>query len=102
MIIGKEIYKFAKQLWPLNRSITGEGVRETLSQIKVHLPNLITKSIPSGTQVFDWPIPKEWLVNEAYIITPDGKKICDFEHSHFVKWPKREIFGKMANFESYH
>ena len=82
MIIGKEIYKFAQQLWPLNRSLTGEGVRETLKQISVHLPRLVTKSVPSGTKVFDWTVPKEWLVHESYIITPEGKKICDFKKNN--------------------
>ena len=77
-MIGDEIYKFAKELWPINRSITGEGVRETLDRIKVHLPKLEIKSVPSGTPVFDWTIPREWSVNEAYIVSPSGVKICDF------------------------
>ena len=78
-MIGDNIHKFAKELWPINRSITGEGVRETLDRIKVHLPKLEIKSIPSGTPVFDWVIPREWSVNEAYIISPSGMKICDFK-----------------------
>jgi aminopeptidase-like protein len=77
-MIGDEIYKFAKELWPINRSITGEGVRETLERIKVHLPKLEIKSVPSGTPVFDWKIPREWSVNEAYIVSPSGEKMCDF------------------------
>ena len=77
-MIGKEIYKFAKELWPINRSITGEGVRETLKKISIHLPRLSIKSVPSGTEVFDWIVPNEWNVKEAYIITPNGEKICDF------------------------
>ena len=77
-MIGNKIYKFAEELWPLNRSITGEGLRETLKRIKFHLPNLKIKSVPSGTKVFDWKIPKEWNVNEAYIISPSGIKFCDF------------------------
>ena len=81
-MIGDEIYKFATELWPLNRSITGEGVRETLKRISVHLPKLEIKSVASGKQVFDWNIPQEWFVNEAYIITPSGKKICDFSKNN--------------------
>jgi len=81
-MIGKEIHKFAKELWPLNRSLTGEGVRQTLNQISKHLPNLAIKSIPSKTKVFDWTVPKEWKVREAYIKTPDGKKICDFSKNN--------------------
>ena len=77
-MIGNKIYKFAKELWPLNRSITGDGLRNTLQRISRHLPALQIKSVLSGTKVFDWTVPKEWSVSEAYIITPDGKKICDF------------------------
>ena len=82
MTIGKEIHGFARQLWPLNRSLTGEGVRETLRQISIHLSSLVVHSVPSGTQVFDWNVPKEWLVREAYIITPSGKKICDISKNN--------------------
>jgi aminopeptidase-like protein len=77
-MIGDEIYKFAKELWPINRSITGEGLRETLKKLSTHLTKLEIKSVPSGTKVFDWEIPPEWHVREAYIISPEGKKICDF------------------------
>ncbi|MDB9768779.1 DUF4910 domain-containing protein [Candidatus Pelagibacter ubique] len=77
-MIGNEIHQFAKELWPINRSITGEGVRETLKKISTHLTKLDIKSVPSGTKVFDWVIPPEWYVREAYIITPDRKKICDY------------------------
>ena len=81
-MIGIEIHNFARQLWKLNRSITGEGVRETLFKIADHLPELIVQSVPSDTKVFDWTVPKEWRVREAYIITPDGKKICDFSKNN--------------------
>ena len=81
-MIGNEIYNFARELWPLNRSLTGDGVRETLKKISNHLPNLNIYSIPTGTQVFDWIIPKEWKVRSAYIISPSGKKICDFSSNN--------------------
>ncbi len=81
-MLGEDIHKFARELWPINRSITGEGVRETLRKISNHLPNLKTISVPSGTKVFDWTVPKEWFVKEAYIITPDGKKICNFAENN--------------------
>jgi len=51
-MIGNEIYKFAKELWPLNRSITGDGLRNTLQRISRHLPALEIKSVLSGTKVF--------------------------------------------------
>jgi len=81
-MIGLKIHQLAKELWPINRSITGEGVRKTLQEIKNHLPNLQVKSIPSGSNVFDWTIPKEWNVKEAFIITPNGEKICDFSKNN--------------------
>ena len=82
MMLGKEMHQFAKELWPINRSITGEGVRQTLKIISTHLPKLKIKSVPSGSKVFDWSIPKEWNVKKAYIMTPNGKKICDFSENN--------------------
>jgi aminopeptidase-like protein len=81
-MIGNEIHQFARELWPINRSITGVGLRETLKRISIHIPKLDIKSVPSGTQVFDWTIPREWHVNKAYIITPSGEKICDFSENN--------------------
>ena len=81
-MIGNKIHKFARELWPINRSITGEGVRKTLKKISSHLPIIKIKSIPSGKKVFDWTVPKEWSVKEAYIVTPEGKKICDFSKNN--------------------
>jgi len=81
-MIGSEIHKFASELWPINRSLTGSGVRETLQRIKKHIPGLEMKEIPSGKSVFDWAVPKEWCVNEAYVLTPSGQKICDFSENN--------------------
>jgi aminopeptidase-like protein len=82
MKIADQMYKLAKDLWPINRSITGYGVRESLSILKDHLPNLEIKSVKSGTKVYDWNVPLEWNPIEAYIISPDGKKICDFSENN--------------------
>jgi aminopeptidase-like protein len=81
-MIGEEIHKLATRLWPLNRSLTGDGVRETLSVLKEHLPQLTYHEVPSGTQAFDWKVPKEWRVKQAYITTPCGKRICDFAQNN--------------------
>ena len=81
-MIGNEIHDFARQLWSLNRSLTGEGVRETLRKVGSYLPGMVVHSVPSGTEVFDWTVPKEWHVREAYIVTPNGKKICDFSKNN--------------------
>jgi aminopeptidase-like protein len=72
------MYDLAEELFPIPRSITGNGVRQTLSIIKRELPLLKVREIDSGTKVFDWNIPLEWNCNDAYIITPEGKKIAHF------------------------
>ena len=77
-MIGNDIHKLAQKLWGINRSITGEGVRETLSLLRQHMPNLEIKSVSSGTKVFDWTVPREWKVSEAYVIAPNGDRILDF------------------------
>ena len=76
--IGRQAHQLAKQLWPINRSITGNGVRETLKILRGHLPDLKILEVPSGQKVFDWEIPKEWSVREAWIEAPDGRRFCDF------------------------
>lgn len=81
-MIGQHIYELAQKLWPINRSLTGDGVRQTLKMIQNEVPELEIFEVPSGTQVFDWVIPKEWHVNDAYIMTPSGKKICDFKKNN--------------------
>ena len=79
MTIGESIYQLAERLFPICRSITGNGVRETLAILKEHLPNLTVHEVPSGTQVFDWVVPNEWNVREAYVLDPSGRKIIDFQ-----------------------
>lgn len=76
---GKWIYKIAQQLFPICRSITGDGVRATLGIIKEYIPKLEIFEIPTGTQVFDWIIPKEWNIKDAYVTNSAGKKIIDFQ-----------------------
>lgn len=71
----KELEAYFDRLWPICRSITGNGLRESLAIIKELIPIELTE-VPTGTQVFDWTIPKEWNIKDAYILTPDGKKIC--------------------------
>lgn len=84
---GLQMYELIKELYPICRSITGNGVRETLKIIKKHIP-LEIFDVPTGTKVFDWEVPKEWNINDAYIISPNGEKILDFKQSnlHIVNY----------------
>jgi len=76
------MYGWAKDLFPYNRSITGNGVRRTLSYIKELLPDLEVHEVESGKKVFDWTVPQEWNVNEAYIENEDGQRIVDFNDNN--------------------
>ena len=78
---GTEMYQLMIELYPICRSITGDGVRKTLEIIGNHIP-IKKHEIPTGTPVFDWNIPKEWNINDAYVIDPDGNKIIDFKKSN--------------------
>ena len=75
--IGQAIHDFARALWPLPRSISGEGLRATLRAIQARLPALELIEVASGTQVLDWIVPDEWRIGEAWIEAPDGSRIVD-------------------------
>jgi len=74
--------KLAKELWPHNRSISGVGLRDSLGILKREVNDLEIKKFESGSSVFDWTVPPEWNVREAYILTPEGEKICDFSKNN--------------------
>ncbi|MCF7355630.1 DUF4910 domain-containing protein [Vibrio sp. CK2-1] len=78
MNVGNKMYSLCQELFPICRSITGPGVRETLSILTRELPDLKVHSVESGTKVFDWEVPNEWSVSEAYIENEDGKRVLDF------------------------
>jgi aminopeptidase-like protein len=91
--IGEKMHRLVSELYPLCRSITGNGVRETLRIVSKHIP-LDVYEIPSGTRVFDWTIPREWNIVGAHIKNSRGEKILDFQNSnlHVVNYsvPVRE------------
>jgi aminopeptidase-like protein len=72
------LFQWAVDLFPLNRSLSGEGVRSTLTYFKRITPELEVKEFASGTKVFDWDIPDEWDVSEAYIEDMHGNRVVDF------------------------
>ncbi len=78
------MYGLCTRLFPICRSITGDGVRETFRILQGEIPDIPFEmhEIPSGTQVLDWTIPKEWNIRDAYIETPDGKRICEFKKNN--------------------
>jgi aminopeptidase-like protein len=72
------MYALVSELYPICRSITGDGVRDTLRRIGAYVPLEITE-VPSGTQVFDWTIPREWNIRDAFIKNSRGERIVDFK-----------------------
>jgi len=79
--IGEDLHGFAAELFPICRSITGNGLRQTLAMIKNRIP-LEMFEVASGTQVFDWVVPKEWNVLDAYIKDQTGRRVVDFQKSN--------------------
>lgn len=79
---GQAMHALARRLWPINRSITGPGLRQTLHALSEGLPGLSMIEIPSGTHVLDWRVPPEWRVREAWLQGPDGSRVLDFAHSN--------------------
>ncbi len=87
---GEIMYRWATDLFPIHRSITGTGVRETLAYLGNILPGLIVHAVPSGTQAFDWTVPDEWTIRDAYIADEAGNKVVDYnKHNlHVVGYSK--------------
>jgi len=94
-----KMMKWAKILFPINRSITGEGLRKTIQFIKKNVNKNFKKfKIKSNTRVFDWKIPLEWKITEAYIKEIDGKKICDFRDNNLHVLGYSKNINKLLNF----
>src|SRR6202161_4303059 len=78
---GRKLHDFAADLYPSVRSSTGDGIRRTLALIQARIP-LQTTELSTGTQIFDWIVPKEWNIRDAFIKGPDGNRVVDFrQHS---------------------
>jgi aminopeptidase-like protein len=78
---GEEMHALIRELYPICRSITGNGVRETLRILQRRVP-LEIHEVPSGTRVFDWTVPREWNLTDAWIATPDGRRVVDARRSN--------------------
>ena len=81
-VLGYDIYQTAKVLWPFNRSITGDGVRMTLAALKNIIPDIKVFEVQSGQKAYDWTVPQEWKIKDAYIIGPNGNKFCNFKKNN--------------------
>ncbi len=100
------LIKLGRQLFPLNRSLTGEGSLKTLKILKKRIPKLKIKKFKSGKKVYDWKIPKEWNVFDAYVKDKFGKKIIDFKKNnlHLVGYsePLKKKLNKKELFKHLH
>jgi len=79
--LSQEMYQFIAELYPICRSITGNGFRETMHLIENNIP-LTIHEVPTGTQVFDWTVPKEWNIKDAYVKNSQGERVIDFNKSN--------------------
>src|SRR6266496_5003782 len=79
--LGDEVYSLIRELYPICRSITGEGFRQTLGRVRKEIP-LEVHEVPSGTQVFDWTVPREWNIRDAYVANSRGERVIDFRESN--------------------
>lgn len=91
--VGAYCYEIAKKLFPICRSITGNGFRQSLAILKEDLPEINVFEVPSGTEVFDWTVPKEWNCTEAYIEDEDHHRIIDFKDNNL------HVLGYSAPFD---
>jgi aminopeptidase-like protein len=78
---GQAMYRLISELYPICRSITGEGLRQTLRHLQAQIP-LEIREVPTGTQVFDWTVPKEWNIRDAYVKDSRGERVIDFQKSN--------------------
>jgi aminopeptidase-like protein len=96
---GRWMYELAAELYPICRSITGDGVRETLRRLGARVPLSMTE-VPSGSEVLDWTVPREWNVRDAYIKNASGEKLVDFQQCnlHLVSY-SAPFKGKISYYE---
>ena len=109
-MIDSKLYSLGKKIFRINRSITGNGVRETLRHVKKELKDLKILEIKSGTKVYDWKVPPEWNVKEAYIEDKNKRKIVDIKNNnlHLVGYSiplkmylkKKELLSRIHTLKS--
>ena len=94
--VGKEMYELIAELYPICRSITGNGFRKRLGILSRVIP-LEVHEVPTGTQVFDWTVPREWNISDAYVKNTKGERVIDFRRSnlHVISYsaPVRQMMA---------
>jgi aminopeptidase-like protein len=80
-VLGREMHALIAELYPICRSITGNGLRETLSRLERFIP-LTMREVSTGVRVFDWTVPPEWNIRDAYVKNSRGERIIDFRKSN--------------------
>lgn len=80
--VGSYCYHLAEELFPICRSLSGPGVRDTLERLRREMPGLKIESIPSGSQVLDWVVPDEWTIRDAFIADESGRRVVDFKQNN--------------------
>ena len=93
-----DIEKLFDELFPLSRSITGEGFRESLKILSRYIPFEINR-ISTGAKVFDWTVPQEWIIEDAYLLGPDGEKILDYKRNNLEVVNYSESIDKILELE---
>ena len=96
---GRQIYGLASEIYPICRSITGNGVRQTFEILKKYMPDIKLSEVPTGTQVFDWTVPREWKIRDAYIQRMKSMNVCGMKKRLVLTplWYISETFGKRLN-----
>ena len=97
---GPWMHSLAKELWPFPRSLTGDGVRKTLSVLAGILPGLVVHEVPSGTRVFDWVTPDEWNIRGAWLADSNGTRLVDFVNSNVHVVSYSEPVDEIVDWES--
>jgi len=82
MTDGQALYNLCERLYPIHRSITGHGFRESLDIIRGIVPEIEVHEVPTGTKCFDWEIPQEWYLADAYLKGPDGDIVCSLKDNN--------------------
>jgi len=99
-ISGQIIFNWAKDLFPLHRSITGQDLLKSLKYIKNRTPNFRINKVKTGTNIFDWVIPKEWSIKQAYIEEVNGKKIVDYKNNNLHVVGYSRPINKVISYET--